>query len=82
MVNYIEAIEIATNYYSQKSEQEITKVYENENSWIVFAGKKNMPRFGSAGISIDKRTAETSVFMLPNRENFEILRNSVLIEPK
>ena len=79
MVSFVEALNIAKEYYSQKKDYEITKVYENDNSWIVFAGKKNMPRFGSAGISIDKLTAKISVFMLPTRENFEILKNSKLI---
>ena len=80
MVRFADAIEIAKGYYASKAEQTITKVYENDSSWIVFASKKGMPRFGSYGISIDKQTAEISMFVLPTQENFEILRNSTLIE--
>ena len=56
MIDFKKAIEIAQKYYQEKGQLELTKIYESKNIWVVYAGKKEQPRFGNAGIAIDKET--------------------------
>ena len=74
MIDFKEAIEIAQKYFQEKGQSNLTKIYESENIWVVYAGRKEQPKFGNAGIAIDKETGEISSFILPSRTNFEILR--------
>ncbi|MGM9521467.1 MAG: hypothetical protein ACI3VB_03205 [Oscillospiraceae bacterium] len=80
MIDLNSALEIARKYYDERGMQDLTKVYDAENAWIIYAGKKDQPRYGNAGISIDKETGDISSFVLPSRRNFEILKNATLIE--
>ena len=80
MIDFDNAIRIAKEYYCKKGELELTKIYEAEKEWIVYAGKKDQPKFGNAGISIDKESGDIKSFILPSRENFEILKNAKLTE--
>ena len=80
MIDFKKAIEIAQKYYQEKGQLELTKIYESKNIWVVYAGKKEQPRFGNAGIAIDKETGEMSSFILPSRTNFEILKNAKMTE--
>lgn len=80
MIDFHIAVEIARKYYAEKGQQELTKVYDTKKIWIVYAGKKDQPKFGNAGIAIDKETGEISRFILPSRTNFEILKNATLID--
>ena len=79
MIDFQQAMEIAQNYYSNKTGLQLTKIYENEDMWVVFAGDPNQPRIGNAGISISKESGEISRFLLPSKRNFEILKASRLI---
>ena len=38
-----------------------------------------MQKIGGAAISIDKASGDVSTFVLPSKENFEILKNAKLI---
>lgn len=76
MIDFKNAIEIAQNYYQQKGQLYLTKIYESDKIWIVYAGRKDQPKFGNAGIAIDKETGEISSFILPSRTNFEILKKA------
>lgn len=80
MIDFNKAIEIAKAYYHEKGQFELTKIYEAEHIWVVYAGKKDQPKFVSAGISIDKESGEIKSFILPSRTNFEILKNAKLTE--
>ena len=80
MINFNDAIEIAQKYYQGKGQSKLTKIYESEDIWIVYAGKKEQPKFGSAGIAIDKETGTVSSFILPSHTNFEILKNAKVTE--
>lgn len=80
MIDFNKALEIAQKYYQVKGKLNITKIYEAENMWIVYAGQKDQPKFGNAGVAISKETGEISSFILPSRTNFEILRNAKLTE--
>lgn len=80
MIDIHDAIELAKKYYAEKGLDELTKVYDAEEAWIVFAGKEDQPKYGSSGVAIDKGTGEINPFILPSRENFEILKNATLIE--
>ena len=80
MIDFKEAIEIAQKYFQEKGQSNLTKIYESENIWAVYAGRKEQPKFGNAGIAIDKETGEISSFILPSRTNFEILKNAKLTE--
>ncbi len=66
MIDFHIAVEIARKYYAEKGQQELTKVYDAEKIWIVYAGKKDQPKFGNAGIAIDKKQAKSvdSFFLL------------------
>lgn len=80
MIDFNKAIELAKAYYREKGQLELTKIYEAEHIWVVYAGKKDQPKFGNAGISIDKENGEIKSFILPSRINFEILKNAKLTE--
>ena len=80
MIDLHNALDIAKKYYFEKGIEELTKVYESDKIWVVYAGKKDQTKFGNAGISIDKETGAISSFILPSRTNFEILRNAKLID--
>ena len=80
MIDFNGAIEIAKNYFSAKGDSELTKIYESANAWIVYAGKKGQVKYGNMGITIDKGNGSISNFILPSRENFEILKNAKLTE--
>ncbi len=79
MIDFQNAIDIARKYYSEKGLEELTKVYDADKIWVVYAGKKDQPKFGNAGIAIDKETGEISRFVLPSRTNFEILKKATLM---
>ena len=80
MVDFQNAIGIAKKYYAEKGLEELTKVYDADKVWIVYAGQTDQPKFGNSGIAIDKQTGEISRFILPSRTNFEILKNATLID--
>lgn len=82
MIDFYKAIELARKYYSEKGLEELTKVYDADKIWVVYAGKKDQPKFGNAGIAINKETGEISRFILPSRTNFEILKKATLMEIK
>lgn len=80
MIDFYSAIELARKYYAEKGLEELTKVYDADKIWVVYAGKKDQPKFGNAGIAIDKETGEISRFILPSRTNFEILKKATLMD--
>lgn len=79
MINLQQAIQMAQSYYADRSAVQLTKIYETEDMWIVFAGDSDQPRIGNAGISICKESGDISRFLLPSKRNFEILKNAKLI---
>ena len=79
MIDINNACEIASNYYQNRGNQVIVKVYETETTWIVFGGRKGMQKIGGAAITIDKGSGDIATFVLPSKENFEILNNARLI---
>ncbi len=82
MIDYKSAIEIAKQYYKQKGNMTLTKIYDSKDMWIVYAKQLDQPIFNSVGISIDKTNGEVSSFILPSRKNFEILKSAKMIEYK
>ncbi|MEY8574739.1 hypothetical protein AALD01_10075 [Oscillospiraceae bacterium 21-37] len=80
MIDFSKAVEIARNHFGAKGDSELTKIYESDNVWIVYAGKKDQVKYGNMGISIDKITGDISNFVLPSRANFEILKKAKLTE--
>ena len=82
MIDLNKAIELANVFYRGKGQYELTKIYEAEQIWIIYARKDNRPRFGSAGISIDKESGEIKSFILPSDTNLAILKNAKLITIK
>lgn len=75
MVRLNRAIEIAENYYAIRGKQPPAKIYETEDMWIAFPNNENV-RYGNSGITIAKDTGKIGRFILPSRENFEILRKA------
>ncbi|MGN1377885.1 MAG: hypothetical protein ACI4V6_05995 [Dorea sp.] len=80
MIEKKEALEIARKYYLENGNQEITKFYDSEKSWIAFGGHAGLAKIGNIGIAIDKECGEISDFLLPSKENFELLKKAVLVE--
>lgn len=78
-ITYNEALEKAIEYFNTHSQNnKISKALENSEGWIFynFIGFK----VGAAGIKVDKQSGNISTFILPNKENFELLKNSKEIE--
>lgn len=82
MIELIDAMNIAKKHYFEKGQQTITKIYETNNMWIVYGGKNGQPKIGNSAITINKETGSIGRFILPSKENFEILKNATLIEYK
>lgn len=80
MVEFKDALQIAKDYYYAKGQQEITKMYETDNVWIVYGGKKGQAKIGGAAITIDKGDGQIGNFLLPSKENFAILKAATLIK--
>lgn len=80
MIDFDEAIEIAKSHYSEKGNFKLTKIYEAEHIWIVYAIANDQIKYGNVGISIDKKSGELKSFILPSKANFEILKSAVLTE--
>lgn len=79
MIDFEKAKEIAKEYYSGIGMNKLTKVYENDEMWIVYATKDDQTQYGGCGISINKETGDASKFILPSKKNFEILKKAKLI---
>jgi len=79
MIDFEKAKEIAKEYYSGIGMNKLTKVYENDEMWIVYATKDDQTQYGGYGISINKETGDISKFILPSKKNFEILKQAKLI---
>ena len=82
MIDYLQALDIAKEHFNSKNQQTITKFYETDNMWIVYGGRKGQTKIGNAAITISKDTGNIGSFILPSKENFEILRNAKLIDIK
>lgn len=80
MIDFHTAIELAKKYYVEKGQQNLSRVYDAEKVWIVYAGEKNKIKYGNTAIAIDKETGKISLFVLPNRANFEILKSATLMD--
>lgn len=80
MINLKQAIEIATKYFNSKGYYQINKLYETENLWIAFSQVEQ--QHARIGISISKTTGKIRPFYLPSLENFVILDNARLIDPR
>ena len=80
MIDFDAALNIARNYYRNEEGMHITKVYEAEDMWIIYAKKGKQVKYGNAGISVNKNNGETQTFILPSRKNFEILKKAKLTE--
>ena len=79
MNQYEKAMEIATEHFKNKGEQEITAAYEYQDRWIFFGGIPGMVNVGGAPISIMKDSMKMEPFRLPSRENFDILKQSKVL---
>lgn len=82
MIDYKSAIEIAKNYYQQYGNMTLTKIFDSEDMWIIYAKQSEQPIFNSVAVSINKSNGEVSSFVLPSRKNFEILKSAKAIDYK
>lgn len=82
MITYSDALKVAKEYYYERSQQEITKIYETDSMWIVYGGRRDQVKIGGAAITISKENGEIGRFILPSKENFAILKKATLIDYK
>lgn len=80
MIEYKDALKIAKDYYYAKGQQELTKMYETDEMWIVYGGKKGQIKIGGAAITINKKNGQIENFILPSKENFAIIKAAKLVE--
>ena len=78
-MNFNEAKKIATDFYNEKGGLSISKIYESDTFWIVYALKDGLTPIGAPGLTIDKKTGKTGKFILPNPQNFAILKKAKLV---
>ena len=77
MLNFEEACEMAVKFFESKNKEgRLTSAKETDELYIFYYGIPNMMAVGDQGISINKNTKEIKMFILPNKENFEILKTS------
>ena len=76
MNQYDEALKIATEYYIEHGDLKILEIYECEDRWVFFGGIPGMVNYGGGAIYIMKDSLVKSEFILPSRENFDMLENA------
>ena len=80
MIDKQAALEIANKFFAEKNQSEVAKLLEAPTHWICYDGPADRVIYGKAGIKIDKETGQTELFILPNKENFELLHKAVPID--
>ena len=80
MIDLSGAINIAKDFYYERGQQKITKIYETDSMWIIYGGKGDQPKIGGDAITISKENGDIGSFHLPSKENFAILRQATLID--
>ncbi len=76
-----DAKRIAVEYYAKKGAI-VAKIYESVDHWIVYAEKDGKTVIGAPALSIAKNSGELGQFLLPNKENFAILKMAKLVFDK
>lgn len=79
MIDCKTAIKIVKEYFNQREDIIITRVYDAGNIWVVFTstlGKEKIPRFDSIRLSVDKMSGKIDNFYLPSRKNFDFLKSA------
>lgn len=79
MIDELEAIAIATEYFKETNE-EILDGKESADSWIFSGGVRGQRKFGDCAIEIDKETGTVHSFHLPNKENLKKIKESRTID--
>lgn len=79
MITLIEAMKIAQEYFLKCECQEVTKFFDSDRGWIAFGGYKGKQIIGVESILINKENGEIESFVLPTKENFEILKSATEI---
>ena len=79
-MNFEEAKVAAQAYFEQRGVTGLASALEAENCWIFYGGKAGVTVCGIPGVKVSKETGELSVFILPNKENFAILKSAKKIE--
>lgn len=77
-MTFEEAKKIAEDYFT-KGGALISKIYDAEDKWIIYAEKDGKTPIGIPALTILKSTGELGRFILPNKENFAILKKAKLI---
>mgnify|MGYP001631174273 CR=1 FL=1 len=79
MLDRKEIFDIAKKYYKEKGESRLSKAYEYVDSYIIYS-ESSKNRIGVSAIRINKKDGSISLFSLPSKENFEILKKSTEIK--
>ncbi len=80
MIEKEKAVEIANKFFEEKNKTQIVKLLETSKCWICYGGPADKMIVGKSGIKIDKQSGEISNFILPNRENFALLKEAEEIQ--
>ncbi len=83
MISLKTAVELAMKYCREKGKAtEILRIREHERMYIIYTGIPGAVKYGNAGIAVDRETGAISSFILPKKENFEILHESRDVPPE
>ena len=77
-MDFKSAKEMAEKHYAE-SGATVTKIYEADDRWIFYAEKNGMVPIGEPGLTVSKDSGMLGHFILPDRENFAILKSAKLV---
>ena len=80
MIDFDFACKIAYDYYREMWKCEGLKSARDLGELWLFYPVDDRPFFGDSRITVSKDTGEIRLFPLPNRKNFELLKESSAIE--
>jgi hypothetical protein len=70
----------AEEYFMAAGGLKVTKALETKNYWIFFGGDEEGCEYGGYGIKINKESSRTEDFVLPDDENFRLLKEADIID--
>lgn len=73
MIEKIDAINRAKDYFHGKGNKELLAMYSSPDLWIMFGGFPEKEQIGNIPIAIDKKSGEISNFVMTDTNNMNLI---------
>lgn len=79
-MTFAEAKTKALAFYEEMGITGLASALDAEDSWIFYGGKKGETIYGMPGARVFKESGEVVEFILPDKDNFDVLDRAAEIE--